>query len=328
MNMPIKSLQQLILRVLRKRFTGNDARMIAEVVLYGELSGHTTHGIMRLVSGELAMLDVRGLKKPAIVKQTPLSSLIIQRRAPGMLIAVHGMHEALRLAARRGVGIVGTQGSLSSSGSLAYYAAALAQRGFVSIIMAQSTPTIAPFGAAKPIFGTNPIAFGMPAYPYPLVFDMATSAITYGDILKAGILRAPLPAHTAINRRGKPTTNPAEALRGALLPFDRSHKGSGLAMMVELLAGLWPGASFGNNRTSRGWGNLIIAMQPQLLMPLPEFRRNVAKLLRTLKHARTATGAPLRIPGEHAQAVYQANLRRGSVKIENKLLEKLQQLAK
>jgi len=113
----------------------------------------------------------------------------------------------------------------------------LAEQGFAAIALTPSHSWVAPAGGTKPLFGTNPIAFAWPrADNHPFVFDFATSATARGEIelhRRAGETIAP---GLALDRNGRPTVDPAEALRGAMLTFG-GHKGSALSTMVELLAG-------------------------------------------------------------------------------------------
>ena len=120
----------------------------------------------------------------------------------------------------------------------------LANEGLVAFAFTAANAYVAPAGGTKPLFGTNPMAFGFPRKNHPpLVFDQASSASARGEIqlhLRDG---KPLPEGWAIDKHGKPTTDPAAALEGAQLPFG-GYKGSSLALMVELLAGALIGDRF------------------------------------------------------------------------------------
>jgi len=91
--------------------------------------------------------------------------------------------------------------------------------------------------AQTPLFGTNPLAFGFPTNEEPIIFDMATSPMTWTGLILAKDKGESIPEGIAIDSEGKPTTDPAEAIKGAMFPFDRSYKGSGLGMVVEIMAG-------------------------------------------------------------------------------------------
>ena len=193
--------------------------------------------------------------------------------------------------------------------------------------MAQSPAATTPYGSIEPLFGTNPIAFGIPAHPRPLIFDMATSAITFGAMLKAARLNQRIPEGVAIDKTGRPTTDPKKAMEGATLPFDSSHKGTGLTMMIEILAGIMPGADFAGQNPSGGWGNLFITLSPTLLGDLELFKKNVKKLVERVRNSKTKTGNKIRIVGEHTLQTRDVNLKKGEVEIDDKLYDELKKSA-
>ena len=189
--------------------------------------------------------------------------------------------------------------------------------------MAESPVSTAPYGGIQPLFGTNPISFGIPANPQPLIFDMATSAISFGALLKAKVVGEQLPKNVAVDKDGNPTTDPNKAIEGATLAFDNSYKGSGLAMMVEILAGLWPGADFVGQNESGGWGNLFMAFSPGLLLNDEEFKEKAKKLVETVRNSKTRDGGKVRIPGESTLDTRDNNLRIGVIEVDDKLIEEI-----
>lgn len=325
MRIAIQKLRSLILLALRHHFDEADSRAIIDVILYAEMSGKTSHGIVRLLEGNLTSILSQKLgKRPRILHLSKCSSIIQGDHSAGMLLGVWGMREALRLAKKGGCAVVGTRGSISSSGSLAYYAEYLAERNLIAILCAQSPKSTAPYGSIEPLFGTNPLTFGIPSNPHPLIFDMATSAATFGTLLKARALHTKLPRGVAIDARGNPTRDPLRALNGALLTFDKSYKSSGLAMMVEILAGALTHASFTGLHTNHGWGNLFIVFSPALLTPLSVFKTNVQHLTKAVRHAKTKSGEKVQIPGERSRSIRLQCVRTGWVDIDEKLLTQLQ----
>ncbi len=127
----------------------------------------------------------------------------------------------------------------------------------------------------------------------------------------------------AIDADGNPTTDPTKAMDGALLPFDRNYKGSGLGMVVELLAGPLVSASFTNSGADE-WGNVFIALDPNLLVDANKFKSDSAELVVKLKAARRATGInEIRLPGERAQALRAEAQKSGMVDVEEAILKQL-----
>jgi delta1-piperideine-2-carboxylate reductase len=149
----------------------------------------------------------------------------------------------------------------------------LAAEGLIGMACVNYVPVVAPAGGTTPIFGTNPLAIAWPRPGRdPVVLDMATSAMSRGEVTIAARDRRHVPLGTGLDAKGKPTTNPDEILKGVMLPFG-GHKGSGLALMVELLAAAAVGERFSfetaaeDNKDGgppRG-GEFVLAMSPELM---------------------------------------------------------------
>ncbi len=327
MKVKISILEELITKILRQKYDESDSQLIKDVILFGELSGKTSHGIVRLFVGNASVITQSPTQKPNIIHKTKLSSLIESNKNPGTLVAPLAAREVVRIATENGFGIVGTKNSTTSSGCISYYLEQIAKQNLITIIMAQSPKSTITYGGIEALFGTNPISFGIPNKPNPLIFDMATSAISFGAILKAKALHQQLPPNVALDAEGDMTTDPDKAIDGATYAFDNSYKGSGLAMMVEILSGLWPGADFVGQNPNGGWGNIFMAFSPDLLMDTEEFKKRAAILVETVRNSKTKDGTKVRIPGEQTLNTRNNNLRNGFLDIENKLYYDLQKVA-
>lgn len=323
MRIKIFELEKLVKNCLRRKYDREDSDLIAEVILFGELSGKTSHGIVRLNTGGSSAMAQDPAGKPKLIHKSNLSCLIDGNGNPGMLIGQLAAGEVIAIARKSGFGVVGTRNTNSSSGCLSYYLEKIAKENLIGIIMAQSPASIAPYGGIQPLFGTNPISFGIPANPRPLIFDMATSAISFGALLKAKVVGQQLPKNVAVDKNGNPTTDPSKAIEGATLAFDNSYKGSGLAMMVEILAGLWPGADFGGQNEPGGWGNLFMAFSPNLLLDEGEFKEKTRLLIETVRNSKTKHGGKVRISGETTLDTRDKNLRIGEIEVDDKLIEEI-----
>lgn len=324
----LSELEGLVHKALRKKYDEEDTKLIEDVILFGQLSGKTSHGIVRLFGGIASVLSMNPTGKPELIKKTKLSTIINGNHNSGVLVAALACNEVIKLAKENGFGIVGTKMSFSSSGSLSYYLEKIATEGLIGIIMAQSPQSTPPYGSIQPLFGTNPLSFAIPSTPQPLIFDMATAAITFGDLVKAKALKKSIPPHVAIDEDGNMTTDPTKAMEGATLPFGNSYKSAGLAMIVEILSGIWPGAGFVGLNKEDGWGNTFIAYSPELMLSTDEFKRKVSRLIKTVRNAKTKDGGEVRIPGERTFQVRDEHLRKGEIDIEEELIRKLRQEAK
>jgi LDH2 family malate/lactate/ureidoglycolate dehydrogenase len=172
----------------------------------------------------------------------------------------------------------------------------IARADLVAIHTASASRAVAPFGGTRPALGTNPIAFALPTARGPVVFDMGTAAFMMTELMLRERRGERLPPGVALDAAGEPTTNPASARLGALLPFG-GHKGFGLALMVQAL-GVLAGSSLDLEHEN---GYLFIVFKPDLLTPLDEFKREMSELIDRVKATPRQAGVDeIRIPSERA----------------------------
>lgn len=185
----------------------------------------------------------------------------------GFAVAVERLVERARSF---GIAIF-TQRNSYTAGQLGYYVRLLADEGLVSIAVANAHAMMATAEGGKPVFGTNPLAFGAPLPPPqpPLVIDQASSATAFVNIVRAAAEKASIPPGWAIDRNGIPTTDPEEAILGALLPFG-GYKGANIALLVEILSAGLAGAAWsldaGNfhaGKRNPDIGLTVIAISPR-----------------------------------------------------------------
>lgn len=320
----IPELEKKVKEILLTEYSQEETELLKEVVMFGELSGRPTHGLIRLIKGNYGAFAEEIREKPQSISKTKVSTLIDGNNNVGMLVASLAMKEVIKLTKENGIGIVGTKRSVNSTGSLSYYLEKIAKENLIGIIFTQSPPVIAPFNLKKALFGSNPIGFTIPSYPQPIIFDMSTSAITYGSIMKAKMENKELPENVALDKNGNTTTNPSEAAEGATLPFDNSYKGSGLAMIVELLAAVWNGAGYETLHQENGCGNLFLALSPDLLSDTETLKHNAEEFIEVLRGSVTRDGSIVRIPGENTLKIYHENIAKGEIEINDIIWSQLQ----
>jgi LDH2 family malate/lactate/ureidoglycolate dehydrogenase len=154
------------------------------------------------------------------------------------------MVEAIAMAHESGVGCVAATES-NHFGIAAYFAMQALPHDMIGLAVSHSDSLVAPYGAARPFFGSNPISVAIPAGDEePVVLDMATSVAAMGKVVAAKAAGEPIPLGWAIDAAGSPTTEPAEALEGSLLPIG-TYKGYGLGLVIEVLSALLAGSPFG-----------------------------------------------------------------------------------
>lgn len=223
----------------------DDARDVVQVLLLADLFGLSTHGLGRIESyGE--RLDVGGIAKaPRITTErvAPALARVDGANGVGPLVGMHGLRAAMELARENGIGAAFVRGS-NHFGPVSPYSYLAAEQGFASMIGSNATTTIAPWGGSDARLGNSPLGFGVPgANGAHFMLDMAMSVVARAKIryaLKAG---QSIPDTWATDSAGRPTTDPKAALDGFLLPIG-GHKGYGLALLVDLFAGLLSDAAY------------------------------------------------------------------------------------
>jgi L-2-hydroxycarboxylate dehydrogenase (NAD+) len=323
MKIKIIELENILRSALSIQYKHDEVELMIPVVMYGELTNRKSHGLMRVVTGDVSILAQNPTGSPIAIKKSNISKIIDGKKNHGMLVGALAGKEVVKIAKKFGIGIVGTNNSFGSSGSLGYYAEKIARENLIGIIMARAPGDVAPPGGVERLLGTNPVAFGIPCKKQPLIFDMATSAISYGAVLRARNMGEKIPENVALDSGGEPTTDPVEALKGVFLPFGGSYKGFGLGMMVEILAGILPGADFLDLNQKDGWGNLFIAIKPDILMNERVFKRKVNILVEKIRNSKTINNKPVRIAGENSREIRAKNIKAGYVEVDEVLLNKL-----
>jgi L-2-hydroxycarboxylate dehydrogenase (NAD+) len=299
---------------------------IREILLYAQLRGNN-QGVAKLIGKGIPRDPAAG--EIVIEKETPLSARINGNRNHAMVVVGRALEIVSAKAEKSGFGIAGTYNTNTSSGAIGYVASELARRGFIGFVFGRSPERVAMHGSYEPVFGTNPLAIGIPTGKDPIVLDMSTAATSYYGLVEAVTGGSDIPADMAYDAEGQPTTSPAEAIKGAIRSFDRGYKGSGLAMIGEILAGPLVGAAFCGLGDSKGnWGHLIFAIDPDLLGDRDEFQANVKQVIGRVRSTRRLPGVEeILVPGERGSRTARERLEKGEIDIEDNLLAELRKAA-
>jgi LDH2 family malate/lactate/ureidoglycolate dehydrogenase len=301
-------------------YDSGEARIIAAHVIDAALCGYEYSGLAKILNiPEHARFKLP--RRPlSVLHETQISTLYDGGNNVGMLALDYATDAVIAKAQRNGMAVVGLTNSWVS-GRSAYYVERIARADLVAIHTASSSRAVAPLGGLRPILGTNPIAFALPAAHDVVVFDMGTSAFMMTELALRERLGQLLPEGVAIDPAGKPTRDPSEAKRGALLPFG-AHKGFGLALMVQAL-GVLAGSALDVDRDN---GYLFIVLKPDLLRPLDTFKREMTELIERVKATPRQPGVnEIRIPSEQAFR-NRARLLREGLEIDAAVYEALQGL--
>jgi LDH2 family malate/lactate/ureidoglycolate dehydrogenase len=292
-------------------YDAEDARILADHCLDAALCGYEYSGLPKLLN----VADHPQFKKPRgpmrVVKETSVSVLYDGGNQSGMIGMYHATRAVIARAHAHGFALVGVD-NIWMSGRSAYYVEMAARAGLIGIHTVAAPPAVAPLGGARPMLGTNPIAFGFPLEGDPLVIDLGTSAFMGTDLKFRERLGIPLPDGVAIDEHGRPTTDAAAARRGAILPFG-GHKGFALALAMHALG---VSAEY-----------LFIAFKPDLFTPLEDYRRELAAEIAAIKATPRRHGVDeIRIPGQRAYGE-RARLTRDGIEIDTRIHDALVKLA-
>jgi LDH2 family malate/lactate/ureidoglycolate dehydrogenase len=301
-------------------YDSGEARIIADHVIDAALCGYEYSGLAKILNiPEHARFKLP--RRPlSVLHETAISTFYDGGNNVGMLALDYATDAVIAKAQRNGMAVVGLTNSWVS-GRSAYYVERIARADLVAIHTASSSRAVAPLGGLRPILGTNPIAFALPAAHDVVVFDMGTSAFMMTELALRERLGQLLPEGVAIDPAGKPTRDPSEAKRGALLPFG-AHKGFGLALMVQAL-GVLAGSALDVDRDN---GYLFLVLKPDLLRPLDTFKREMTELIERVKATpRQPAVSEIRIPSEQAFRNRARALREG-LEIDAAVYEALQRL--
>ena len=249
-----------------------NAKILSTLITNAERDGSMSHGLFRLpayVSG-LKSGKINGKGRPEIKK---ISSSVIKvdgKNCLAPMVLNKSIPDLIAAAKENGVAVL----AITNSHHMAAMwpeTEMIAEQGLVAFACTSYKPAVAPAGAKKPLFGTNPISFAWPRPGMtPVVYDMATASMAMGEVQVAKREGHKVPLGTGLSKEGKETTDPAEiADGGVLLPFG-GYKGSGIAMMVELLAGALVGDNFSYETAAKdnndggppSGGEFILAMSP------------------------------------------------------------------
>ncbi|MFL6531815.1 MAG: Ldh family oxidoreductase [Pseudomonas sp.] len=221
------------------------AGQVCEVLVLADLFGLTTHGLSRIESyGErLESGGISAAAKPAVETLAPAIARVDGRNAVGPLVGMTALEAGMKIARQFGIGLVLARGS-NHFGPVSPYSYIAAEQGFASIIGSNATTTIAPSGGSDARLGNSPLGFGVPNPDgNHFMLDMAMSVVARAKIRNALARQESIPDNWATDVSGRPTTDPRAALDGFLLPIG-GHKGYGLALVVDLLAGLLSNAAY------------------------------------------------------------------------------------
>lgn len=271
-----------------------DAAIAANVLVQADLRGVDTHGVIRFNPygwyvkwlSEGSMTARPNLR---IMRESHSTALLDGDRGIGMVIGHRAMELAIRKARETGVGLVAVRNS-RHYGMSAYYAMMALQHDMIGIAMTNASRQVVPTFGREARFGTNPMCFAVPALEErPFVLDMATTTAAAGKLELAARQGKTIPLGWALNEHAAATDDPRTAQQARrLLPLGGSrqggsHKGYGLAIVVEILCGVLSGTLTALDADQDPRGHFFAAIRLDQFRPSGEFKRDMDRLIRELK---------------------------------------------
>ena len=309
------------------------SEICADYLIKAELAEAKSHGLIRLkmYCDRIEKKLINPKPKIKIKKINSSISHINADNSIGFVSADIAINQAIKNAKKTGIGLVAVKKS-SHYGLSSFYAEQAVKKNLIVFCFTNAPPALAPHGAKKSLFGTNPICFGVPTGKVPFILDASTSIINRGKIRRAHKLGEKIPYGVALNKSGKITTNAKEALLGTQLPI-ASFKGSGLAWMVDILSGVLTGSSHGGKTKDpfddftgpQNVGHLFITIDPKVFMGqnfIKEMKKNI-KLVKKLPKAKGFNS--ILYPGERKNKTYKKNLNK-DISIPSKILKEMDEL--
>ncbi|MBS3763434.1 MAG: Ldh family oxidoreductase [Planctomycetes bacterium] len=290
-----KLTQKAIQKLENEGVASARARIVVDHMLTATLWGRSTHGFsVRFPYILKQAQEGAGEKQLEIVESSPIRVVVDANEGFGYL-AGYRCTEILRdRVSKNGSATIALRNT-RHTGMIGYYTNILARAGTVAMAFGNCVPLMAPYGGKEALLGTNPISFAFPAEPDPILVDMATSALSYGDVTERDQAGETLPEGCALGPEGEPTADAAEAREGALLPFG-GHRGGALAVAVQLLAGVFTGAAPIPDE-GKDYGLLMIGYRRGLLAGEQNYDHAVQEFIQRYLSVPERPGMEVRLPG-------------------------------
>ena len=277
-------------------YAADEAAIIADQLVDNALCGYRFASLPRILAIAADEKTGRPRTPIRVVRETPASALVDGGNRLGYVAAYRGAEIAIAKAKAAGIALVGVHNSYYS-GRNAYYAEQIVREGLVVIHTASAKPHVLPPGGRRPALGTNPFCIGFPSANGPVIYDIGTASLMWGEVLLLARLGEALPEGLGFDAAGNPTRDArAVAEDGGVAAFG-GHKGYGLSFALQAL-GLLAGAALPRGDV-QDYGFLFIAIDPAAL--LPDFQLQMAELVERIKATPRQPGVDeIRIPSERA----------------------------
>lgn len=306
-------------------FDADEAAITADHLVDAGLRGLTFGSLARVLAISERLESSGTRRRPLqVIHETPVSALIDGGDHAGYFVAHAATQKAIDKARTIGMAIVGANNTWYT-GLFAYYMEMVTRAGFIGMAIGNGPAVVAPVGSAEARLGTNPIAWGFPCEPDPVIWDIGTCAIMHGELMLHKRTGEPLPEGVALDRDGQPTIDPVAALEGAIRPWG-GHKGGGLSAVVQTLGALCGGPVISPGM--RDMAYLVLVIDPKIMLPDGSYQQQVAELGEAIRGAQPIDpDAPVRMPYDRSAAERRRRLREGMIDVPDPVYAGLKVLA-
>ena len=329
-----KKLKLVLNQIFQKHNLSKDhSKIVSDYLIKAELLGTPSHGLARLkmYCDRIKKKLINSKPKIKVKKISNSISHVDADDSIGFVASDIGIKQAIKNAKKTGIGLVAVKRS-GHYGLSSFYAEQAVKNNLLVFCFTNAPAALAPYGAKKSLFGTNPICFGVPTGKTPFILDASTSMINRGKIRRASKLGKKIPYGVALDKFGNITSDANKALKGTQLPI-ATFKGSGLAWMVDILSGVLTGSShsgktkdpFDDFSGPQNMGHLFITINPKIFVGenfLKEMKVNISRIKRLPK----AKGfSSILYPGERKNKTYRKNMNK-DISIPSKILKEINEL--
>jgi len=327
-------LKKKIIKIFKNyNLISSHALICADALINAELVGAPSHGLSRLkmYCDRINKKVINPKPKIKIKKISQSICHVDANNSIGFVAADIGIKQAIKNAKKTGIGLVGIKNS-GHYGLSGYYAEQAVKKNLIVFCFTNAPPAIAPHGARKSLFGTNPICFGTPtSSKVPFILDTSVSVINRGKIRVAAKTGKKIPKGVALDKFGKPTTDAKKALEGVQLPI-AEFRGSGLAWMVDILSGVFTGGNhagrvkdpFDDFSGPQNIGHLFIVIKPNLFVG--NYNQRIKENIKRIKRLPKIKGVKeILYPGQSKSRRYKINLKK-VINVPKNILEDLKKL--
>ena len=334
----VEKLKEFCIKVLKKgKLPAEHAAIVADTLVQADLRGVNSHGLIRFPFYMQRIIDGGTKARPKfyLERETVATAVFNGDNGMGQVVTYKAMELAIKKAEQAGIGFVVINNS-NHFGAAAYYAMQVLAHDMVGLVWSNGPKVMAPWGGSARIIGNNPIAWAIPAQENePIVFDISMSKVAGGKVRLAAKQGKRIPEDWIISKYGKITDDPNDLPDGGAL-MALGHKGYGLAVVGEVLAGALSGAGlitqipmwFKETALPTNIGHMVMALNVEAFMGIERFKGRVDYIINVLKKSRLADGYDeILIPGELESRTAKKQLKTG-VSVMGTVLDELDKIAR